>query len=85
MKDESLTNALFFHIWETFLRLKYPEADADMIDMWKQGVSLQISDNELLCIFDAPIEWAEFKEFYDTTIATMHEAIVDGVNNGAEV
>lgn len=81
MKSEAEVYGLFYYLWDAFLRQKFPEAEEDLIAGWVDNTQIEISDGELKCWFEAPVEWREFKEFYDNTILSINKALLEGVNS----
>jgi len=74
---------LLYQVWDAFLRFKYPQAPLDLIAGWVDGLRVErIEEGEILCTYDAPVEWVEFKAYYDEVIAAMNQALLDGINHG---
>ena len=86
--EENRTDAqvfgLFYQIWDAFLRLKFPTATEDLIAGWVDNIQLELKEGELLCWFDAPVEWEEFRRFYDETVNTMQQALLNGIDGVKE-
>ncbi len=75
---------LFYQIWDAFLRLKFPTATEDLIAGWVDNIQIELQGDELLCWFDAPVEWEEFKRFYNETVTTMQQALLNGIDGVKE-
>lgn len=84
MKDESDVYMLFHTIWKQFLEFKFPTAGPLLMDDWLKNTSIVIQEGQLLCMFNAPIEWADFQVFYGKQIALIDSALNAGLEKKEE-